>query len=471
MSEATYSLTVNGESLSAAETFAVLNPATEEVHGHAPDATKAQLDAAVASSQAAFKKWRTTTQEQRKEVLLKIAGVLSENAEDLARVLTKEQGKPVAAAQGEIGASAYWCQAVADQKVPTDVLEDTDDHRVEVRHTPVGVVGGIVPWNYPVLMAFWKIAPALITGNTIIIKPSPYTPLSMLLVGELIKDVVPAGIINILSGSDQFGQWMTEHPGINKISFTGSTPTGRKVAASSATNLKRVTLELGGNDAAIIMADVDPKEKAPQLFNSAFANSAQVCIASKRMYIHEDIYDEMAAELVKEANKHKVGDGSEQGTDFGPVQNKMQFDKVSSLINDSKKSGHNFLVGGDIEDKPGYFIPLTIVDNPPEDSRVVQEEAFGPVLPLLKWKDTDDVIARANDSEFGLAGSVWAKDWEAALAIADQLDTGTVWINESQAVSPNIPFGGHKQSGVGVQHGEEGLLEFTNAKAVTIRKN
>lgn len=360
--------------------------------------------------------------------------------------------------------------AAAEQQVPTNVIEDTDAHRVEVRHTPVGVVGGIVPWNYPILMSFWKIAPALITGNTIIIKPSPYTPVSMLAVGELIKDIVPAGVINILSGSDKLGQWMTEHEGINKISFTGSTPTGRKVAASSATNLKRVTLELGGNDAAIVLPDVNPKEKAAQLFNSAFANSAQVCIASKRMYIHEDIYDEMAAELVKEAQRVKVGDGAEQGTDFGPIQNKMQFDKVSSLIKDSKENGHNFLVGGDIEDKPGYFIPITIVDNPPEDSRVVKEEAFGPILPLLKWTDKDDVIARANDSEFGLGGSVWSNDIEAALEIAGQIETGSVWINESQAVGPNIPFGGHKQSGVGVQHGEEGLLEFTNAQAITVKK-
>ncbi|TNE41160.1 MAG: aldehyde dehydrogenase family protein [Alphaproteobacteria bacterium] len=470
MTDKNFSNLINGKMVAADETFDVINPATEEAFAKSPRASKADLDTTVAAAQEAFKTWRKTSHDERKAVLLKIAGILNENIDDLARLLTHEQGKPIAAATSEVGASTFWCTAVAEQEVPTDVLEDTDAHRVEVRHDPVGVVGGIVPWNYPILMSFWKIAPALITGNTIIIKTSPYTPISMLAVAELVKDAAPAGVLNIISGGDELGQWMTEHEGINKISFTGSTPTGRKVAASSATNLKRVTLELGGNDAAIVLPDVDPKAKAKELFWASFANSGQVCIASKRLYIHEDIYDEFKEEFVKTATSVKVGDGSEQGTDLGPVQNKMQFDKVSNLLADTKAKGYNILCGGEIEDKPGYFIPITVVDNPPEDSRIVREEPFGPILPLLKWKDRDDVIARANDSEFGLGGSVWSNDIDAALEIAGELDTGSVWINEAQAVGPHIPFGGHKQSGVGVQHGAEGLLEFTNAKAITVKK-
>lgn len=461
---------INGKCVTSDNHYGVINPANEEVFAQAPDASKAQLDEAVAAANEAFKTWRKTPIEERKAVVNKMGEIINAHQEELARLLTREQGKPIPKAAGEIGGSAFWCMAVAGQDVPTDIIEDTDQHRVEVHHTPVGVVGGIVPWNYPVLMAFWKIAPALVTGNTIIIKPSPYTPLATLKVGELLKDVAPPGVFNVISGGNDLGQWMTEHPGINKISFTGSTATGRKVMASASENLKRVTLELGGNDAAIVLPDVDPKERAEQIFWSAFDNTAQICIATKRLYIHEDIYDEMAAELVKIAEGVKMADGSEQGTDLGPIQNKMQFDKVSDLIADSKANGYEFLTGGDIEDKPGYFIPVSIISNPPEDSRIVREEPFGPVLPLLKWKDADDVVARANDSEYGLAGSVWSKDLAAAKAIAEQMDTGTVAINENVGPSPAIPFGGHKQSGVGVQHSQEGLLEFTNAKAITIRK-
>ena len=366
-------------------------------------------------------------------------------------------------------AGAFWLQTVADMDLPVDVTEDSDDRRIEVHHTPLGVVCGIVPWNFPITLACWKIAPALLTGNTLVIKPSPFTPLCTLKMGELFKDIFPPGVFNVLSGGDELGPWMTAHPGFAKISFTGSTATGKRVMESAAKDLKRVTLELGGNDAAIVMPDVDVDKVAQQLFFGAFFNSAQICVATKRLYIHSDIYDAVRDRLHAMAQQAPVGDGSAQGIQFGPIQNKAQYERVLDLLEDAKSSGLTLLQGKDVPEA-GYFIPITLVDNPPEDSRVVTEEAFGPVLPLLKFDDLDDVITRANNTEYGLAGAVWSADIDKASEIAAQLDTGTVWINQNLQMTPSTPFGGHKQSGVGVENGEDGLKEFTQPKAVYIPK-
>ncbi|MDP3923231.1 MAG: aldehyde dehydrogenase family protein, partial [Hydrogenophaga sp.] len=337
---------------------------------------------------------------------------------------------------------------------------------IVTRYTPIGVIGGITPWNFPLLLAVWKIAPALVAGNTMVLKPSPYTPLCTLWFGELAQTVLPPGVLNILSGGNELGQWITEHPAIGKIAFTGSTATGRKVMQSAATNLKRLTLELGGNDPAIVLPDVDAKAIAKDLFWASFANSSQFCVACKRMYVHEDVYDDVARELVAYAKTVKVGNGMEAGTELGPLQNKMQYDKVSQLLADSRDAGLKFLLGGTPEQKPGYFIPVTLVDNPPEDSRVVVEEAFGPVLPLLKYRDIDDVIARANNTEYGLAATVWGKDLEKASAIARRIEAGTVWVNHVHVFAPNIAFGGHKQSGVGIENSLHGLAEYCNMQTV-----
>lgn len=366
--------------------------------------------------------------------------------------------------------AAYWLSSMADMAIPVEVNEDTAERRSETRHVPIGVVAGISPWNFPVLLSFWKIAPALRAGNTMILKPSPFTPLTMLRIGELLRDVIPAGVLNIISGGDALGPMVTAHPGIDKVSFTGSTATGKRVMASAAVDLKRVTLELGGNDAAIILPDVDVDAVAKDLFWAAFRNSAQICIATKRMYVHEAIYDRLSRAIADYAESVKMGDGSEQGTQLGPVQNKQQYARVIDIIDDCKSSGYRFLTGGDVPtDKPGYFIPVTIIDNPPENSRVVQEEAFGPILPLLRFNDIDDVIAKANASEYGLAGSVWSADTDAALSIAARMETGTVWINEVQHLSPFQAFAGHKQSGLGVENGLGGLLEYTMPQTITVK--
>ena len=292
----------------------------------------------------------------------------------------------------------------------------------------------------------------------------------MLRIGEIAKDIFPSGVLNVVTGENELGQWMAEHPDINKISFTGSTATGKKVMQSASLHLKRVTLELGGNDAAIVMEDANPKEIVESIFWAAFRNTAQVCVATKRLYVHEKIYDEFLTELVEFSKTVMIGDGLNPESDLGPIQNKMQFEKVIELIEATKKSGEKIVLGGGIEDKPGYFIPITIVDNPPENSRVVVEEAFGPVLPVLKYSDYEDVIARANNTNYGLGGSVWGKDLELAKSIADRLDTGTVWINEAQVLSPDAPFGGHKESGMGVESSLDGIKEYTNSKTIMIKK-
>jgi acyl-CoA reductase-like NAD-dependent aldehyde dehydrogenase len=456
-----FTMTIDGAAVSAPGRLDVVNPATEAVIASAPDCAREQLDEAVAAARRAFPGWRATPYAERQAALRAIAGVLSEHVEEIKALLTAEQGKPHAAALGELQAAAWWLSVVAEQTLPETVKDDMPGQRSITRHVPLGVVGAIVPWNFPVLLAIWKIGPALLTGNTLVLKPSPYTPLATLRLGELLRDLLPPGVVNIVSGGDALGPWMSAHPGIDKISFTGSTATGRKVMATAAANLKRLTLELGGNDAAIVLPDADVAAIAEPLFWAAFTNSGQVCVAAKRVYVHDSLYDDLAAALAEVAKGVVVGDGSEQGTALGPVQNRAQFERVKGLIADSAQAGHRFLVGGDVPAGAGYFVPVTIVDNPPESARVVQEEAFGPVLPLLRYTDVDDAVARANACEYGLGGSVWSSDVDAAAAVAARLETGTVWINSAQGLTPYAAFAGHKQSGIGTENGAEGLLEFT----------
>jgi acyl-CoA reductase-like NAD-dependent aldehyde dehydrogenase len=464
-----YTMTIDGKAADADSFIDTINPATEEVIASVPDASRDQLDSAVAAAQRAYPAWSARPIEERQALVSAIGDRIAEYAEDFKRLLIREQGKARAGAEWEIGGSIIWCHEIAKQRLDPEIVEQSDGRQVEVRKTPLGVVGGITPWNFPVLLAIWKIAPALLAGNTMVLKPSPYTPLCTLKLGEILRDVLPAGVLNVVSGGNDLGAWMTSHPDIRKISFTGSTVTGRKIMESASGNLKRITLELGGNDAAIVLPDVDVEAVAKELFWASFQNSAQFCVAAKRLYVHRDIYDQLSKALVDYASTVVVGDGSQQGTDLGPIQNKMQFEKLKDLLADARSSGLRFLLGGDIPDGKGYFVPITLIDNPPEDSRVVVEEAFGPVLPLLKFDDVDDVIRRANDSEYGLAGSVWSKDVAAARKIAERMETGTVWINEIHSFSPHIAFGGHKQSGIGIENALEGLSEYTNSQTIVVR--
>ncbi|MFZ1742953.1 MAG: aldehyde dehydrogenase family protein [Pontixanthobacter sp.] len=467
----TYSNLIDGELVSTANTMEVLNPANEQVVGLVPSCGEAELDRAVAAARKAFKTWSKTPIDDRRAVIQAMAGAIKENADELYRLLTTEQGKPHDQAKGEIFGAIGMMSAQSTLSLDEVINEDSDQRLSRTRRVPVGVVGGIVPWNFPVMMAMQKIAPAMLSGCTIVLKPSPFTPLTTLRIAELIKDIVPAGVVNIITGEDTLGPLITNHPDINKITFTGSTATGKKIMEGASKDLKRITLELGGNDASIVLPDADVSKVAEQLFWSSFSNAGQICVAAKRIYIHEDIYDEMAATIAEVAKNVTVGDGSQQGTGVGPIQNKKQYDRVCELIQDAKDNGYKFLVGGDVDPSgSGYYVPITIMDNPPESARIVAEEQFGPVMPLMKFSTTEEVIQRANNSDYGLAGAVWTGDTDKGVAVAEQLETGTVWVNEYLHLSPFAPFGGHKQSGFGAEYGVEGLKEFTYSQVITVKK-
>jgi aldehyde dehydrogenase (NAD+) len=465
-----YVMTIGGRSVAGARQMDVLNPATGEAIAQAPNCTQDELDAAVAAARAAFPGWRDTPIAERQRMVAGIADVLNANLEELSTLFTLEQGRPIEGARMEIAGSGYWAQGAAAMAPETKIVEDGPERRMEIRRVPVGVVAGIVPWNFPILLAMQKIAPALVAGCTMVVKPSPFTPLTMLRLAELIGDGLPAGVLNVVSGGDALGPMLTAHPGIDKISFTGSSATGKKVMASAANDLKRVTLELGGNDPAIVMPDVDIADVAPKLFWGAFLNNAQLCLATKRLYIHKDIYEPLSKAIVDYAKAIVVGDGMKDGVALGPIQNAPQYRRVLDLIEGARRSGLTFMFEGDAPKGGGYFVPVTIIDNPPEDAPVVTQEAFGPVLPLLKFDDVDDVIARANNTEYGLGASVWSKDLVQAEAIASRLDAGIVWINEIHYAGPHVTLAGRKASGVGAENGMEGMLEFTAIKTVVTKK-
>lgn len=468
---AEFSMTIDGKAAPTLAGFDVLNPATERVIAEAPDATPAQLDEAVASARRAAPVWAGLPLQARQQYVVRMSKTITANLEELAQLLTREQGKPLAQARQEVQKAAFWCTEMAKLELPVETVSEAATEQVRVLRVPLGVVGGIVPWNFPLALAMWKVAPSLLAGNTMVLKPSPFTPLTTLKLGELLRDVLPAGVLNVISGGDALGPLMSAHPGIDKLSFTGSTQTGRAVMASAAVNLKRLTLELGGNDAAIVLSDADVEAIAPAIFWGAFANNAQYCLAIKRLYIHEDVYDRLAQALVRLAQETRVGPGDMEGVQLGPVQNRRQFERLKALLEDTRSAGYRILAGGEVANRSGYFFPVTLVDNPPDSARVVREEPFGPILPLLKFRDVDDAIARANDSEYGLGGSVWGRDAEAAMQVALRLNTGTVWVNQIHTLGPLKPMAGHKQSGVGIENGVEGLLEYTVPRTVSLKRS
>ena len=466
-----FPMTIGGSAVTSESTAPVYNPATGDVLAHVPVATQEHLEQAVSAARAAFPAWAATPLAERQAIVASIGDRLEAHAEEFLALLTAEQGKPRSMAEWEVYGSVAWFREISKQSLPEEVLVDTPERKVVSRHTPLGVVGAIVPWNFPILLAVWKIAPALVAGCTIIVKPSPFTPLCDLKLVQLVQDLLPPGVFSAVSGDDDLGKWITAHPDIAKIAFTGSTETGRHVMRSAADTLKRVTLELGGNDPAIVLGDVDPKKVAPQIFWASFQNNAQFCNAAKRVYIHDSVYDAVRDELVAYAKTVVVGDGANEDTQLGPIQNLQQYEKVQEYFDDSKANGYTFALGGDVDrEAAGWFVPVTLVDNPPEDSRLVTEEPFGPILPLLKWTDEADVIARANDTIWGLGATVWGEDLVAVERIGRQLEAGTVWLNEVHQYSPHQVFGGHKQSGIGAENSLHGLAEYTNHQSITINK-
>ena len=406
----TYSLIIGGKSIPTPKHFEVRNPANGGVVGTAPCATKEQLDQAVDAAEKAFAKWHKRSSKYRAAACEKIAQKIQDNAEELAQLITREQGKPLngLGSRWEIGGAIAWTGYTATLDTPVEVLQDNNEGKVELYRKPLGVVGSITPWNFPVMIAIWHMIPAIRAGNTVVIKPSPFTPLATIRLVELMNEVLPQGVVNCVTGEDFLGAEMSAHPKIRKIVFTGSCATGQKIMMSAAETMKRLTLELGGNDAGIVLPDVDPKQIAEGLFWGAFINGGQTCAALKRLYVHDSVYDEVCKELTEFAKNIEVGDGLLEDSIIGPVQNKTQYNKVIELVDDAKKSGGKVLLGGTVRRKgPGYFYPLTLIGDLDNGHRLVDEEQFGPALPIIRYKDVEEVIRRANDNPNGLGGSVW----------------------------------------------------------------
>ncbi|HEX6389525.1 MAG TPA: aldehyde dehydrogenase family protein [Solirubrobacteraceae bacterium] len=451
-------------SVATSATFAVTNPATGEPFASAPECTRAQLDEAFAAAAAAGPAWRAA--DERAATLGAAAGALAGATEELAPLLVAEQGKPLHEATLEVQAAAHWLAYYAALDVPDVVIRDDRTARVDVVRRPVGVVAAITPWNFPLLLACWKIGPALAAGCTMVLKPSPFTPLSTLAMARVLNGVLPAGVLNVVTGSGELGAWMTTHPAPRKISFTGSVPTGRHVARAAADDFKRVTLELGGNDAAIVLDDADPAVIARRLYATATLNAGQLCCAVKRVYVPEPMHHELVEALVEQARRVVVGDGMADGTTMGPLNNAGQRDRLTALLADALGAGATAAGGTAPDDLPGYFVAPTIVSGARAGMAIVDEEQFGPVLPVVAYRDLDRAVEEANASRFGLGGSVWGVDEERTEDVARRLECGTTWINTHMQNDPGQPFGGMKWSGIGVENGPWGLDAYTDLHVI-----
>jgi acyl-CoA reductase-like NAD-dependent aldehyde dehydrogenase len=438
----------------------VFDPATGEVVGRVADRSAEDLDRAVAAARAAQPAWAARSDADRVDLLLRAAEAVEAAAEPLAELLSREQGKPLNGpnARFEVGACAAWLRATAATELPGGpVFDDADTHAV-LHYRPVGVVGAIGPWNWPMMITVWQVAPALRMGNTVVVKPSEYTPLSVLALVRVLRSVLPDDVLTAVAGGREVGARLSSHPDVDKLMFTGSTATGQAIIRSSADTVKRLTLELGGNDAGIVLPDVDPQAIAQDLFWGAFINTGQTCAALKRLYVHTDVYDEVCAALAEVARAMPMGRGLDEDNVLGPLQNRAQYEIVARLVDAARDAGARILVGGDPDaDAPGHFYPTTLVADIDDDNPLVAEEQFGPALPIVRYDDVDSAVAMANGLDVGLGASVWSSDRDAARAVAARLEAGTVWINSHGGVHPMIPFGGVKKSGYGLEFGAEGL--------------
>lgn len=464
-----YRMLIGGKLVAGDRMIDVVNPATEEVFARVPHATEADLDAAVAAAKAAQSAWATLPMAERRTRIEALADAIGEVADDLARTITQEQGKPLPEARGEVEWSQGYLRHTATLELPDRVIQDDDAFRIETRHKPLGVVGGIVAWNFPLLLACWKIGPALMAGNAIVLKPAPTTPVTALKLGELCAKVLPAGLVNILTDANDLGPKMTAHPDIAKIGFTGSSETGKRIMAGAAATMKRVTLEMGGNDPAIVLPDVDVRATAEKVYGGAFFNAGQVCLAVKRAYVHDAIYDAFCAELADLASQAVVDDGMKQGTTVGPIQNKAQYEKVKGFLDEARASGE-VIAGGEVRGGPGYFISPTIVRDVKDGQKIVDDEQFGPILPVIRFTDVEAVIAQVNRSDYGLGGSVHSADLDKAVEIAGRIESGTVWVNQQLNIGPHIPMAGFKGSGLGVEQSVEGLAEYTQMQVINVAR-
>ena len=469
---AAYVLTIDGKAAKAAKTFDVLNPADETVVASCPLGTPELVDAAVASARRALPGWSAVPDAERAAKLMAVAALIEQHHAELSELVTREQGKTQSGpgANLEAGGAVAWTRVTAGLTIPEETIQDDKAASIVVHRKPVGVVGSITPWNWPLMIAVWHIMPAVRVGCTIVIKPSPFTPLSTLRLVQLMNEVLPPGVVNVVTGGAEVGTYLASHPGIDKVVFTGSVATGKKIMASASQSVKRVTLELGGNDAGVVLPGTDIGPLLEKLFWGCYINAGQTCAALTRLYVHESQYEEVVRQLVEFAAKIPVGNGLDPKNLIGPLSNRMQLDKVIGYVDDARKRGAKVVLGGERKEQPGFFYPLTVIADATDDMRVVSEEQFGPVIPVLKYRTVEEAIARANSVEVGLGGSVWGNDAKEAAGYARQLECGTAWVNQHGSLHPLAPFGGVKCSGLGVEFNVDGLKEYTTIQVVNVAR-
>ncbi|GAA0985675.1 aldehyde dehydrogenase family protein [Acrocarpospora macrocephala] len=464
-------MTVDGADVRTDRRDPVLDPATEQVIGHAPIADAEHLDQAVEAAARAFPAWAAAPP-ARREALTKAASAVESAADTIARVVAVETGKPQAESLWEVRSMAAFLRYNAALEAPRTVLKDDAEASVEVVHRPIGPIGAIIPWNAPVYVLGLKLGPALAAGCTVVVKPSPFTPLSALLVGVLLREALPPGVVNVINGGNDLGAAMTAHPGLRKITLTGSTATGKRVLAGAADQLKRITLELGGNDPAILLDDVDLDAQIEKIFWAAFRGTGQACVAIKRLYAPEALYDEVVARLAELADTVVVGPGTDPASRLGPLTTPAQLDLVARLVEDAVSSGARVVSGGARLDRPGYFYAPTILADARDGMRVVDEEQFGPVLPVVPYTSLEEVMRHVNVGDYGLGASVWTGDLATGAEVAARFESGLSWVNTHRAtLGPQQPTHGWKHSGLGVEKGMWGYLSFTEIQVRYVARN
>ncbi|MEO7066229.1 MAG: aldehyde dehydrogenase family protein, partial [Rhodanobacter sp.] len=458
-------LLIDGALVEGDRTIDVIDPANGRPFATVACASQAQAERAIQAAKAAQPAWEAAGWSHRASLLARYADALAARAAEFADIMVREQGKPLAEAKAEVGYTIDFVRYFAGVLPHEQQLDTADTSRATLFRKALGVVVGISPWNFPLLIPAAKLAPALLTGNTIVLKPAPTTPISTLLLGEVANDIFPRGVLNVITDQNDLGDFLTSHADVAKVTFTGSTATGRKIMASAAPTLKRVSLELGGNDAAIVLKDVDVIDTAQKIFDASFFNTGQACLAIKRVYVATEIYDAFCDAMAGHARNARMGSGADESTRIGPLQNRQQFEKAKHYLEVARTDGV-IIAGGGYRNDAGYFVEPTIVRDIDDASALVADEQFSPILPIVRVRDGDDALRRANHSEFGLAGSVWSADVTAARALARQMQAGTVWINQHLNFGPTIPLAGAKQSGLGVEWGELGVEEFGQVSVI-----